>query len=653
MPRPAEPGSELAGPRARAEALRQAAKLAGAAPALLDAALTELDGAIEALDAAARRAGGRSTEAAHAERRLLHAVFHQVPLPLFLLGHDGTIRRANAAAGDLLGSAPGYATGKLLTTFVDLPARAAVQTQLAAAVRTGKPRQLSCPLIGAGPVIERMLAVQPVSIRGAATDQLLVAVGEFRGPNGLAGGAARDAGAVGDNRAARHTGAVGDNRAVQFDGAARRPAGSTGTDLIAAMTRRIDLVTAATRILLENISYSEQVALQQCARLLARELAAWTIIDIERRSRLRRQIVTGPDDKHSDELSRLIAAIDPEPPSAPWQVHESASSLLLAHADDPDVLGAGPGGLPLLMAVGATSVCCVPLTDGERCFGVLTLARQPGQQPFGMADLGLVEELGEQLALAMRLDRIFQHRIEVAEALQTSLLPRELRQIPGTQIAAAHVGASDIDEVGGDFYDIFPAGDGWGIAVGDVCGKGSDAAAVTAAARHAIRVLAYTEPDPAQVLRSTNELMLSEELGGRFVTASVSHLRWHGGVLQLVLGSAGHPPPILVKPDGRTRVLQGGGLPLGIFADAEPAAQELRLRAGDTMFYFTDGLTSACGPDQCYFDDRLADELAALAKTPPAGIVSRIREVALKFCGGDLRDDITMLALRAGRQPRR
>ncbi len=81
----------------------------------------------------------------HAERRLLHAVFQQAPVPLFLLGRDGTVRRVNSAGGDLLGSGPGYATGKLFTAFVDLPSRAAVQTQLAAALRTGETQQAALP----------------------------------------------------------------------------------------------------------------------------------------------------------------------------------------------------------------------------------------------------------------------------------------------------------------------------------------------------------------------------------------------------------------------------------------------------------------------------------------------------------------------------
>jgi serine phosphatase RsbU (regulator of sigma subunit) len=325
--------------------------------------------------------------------------------------------------------------------------------------------------------------------------------------------------------------------------------------------------------------------------------------------------------------------------------------MLVAHAEDAGMLGDGPDGVPLLMQLGATSVLCVPLSDGERSYGALTLARPAGTGHFGMADVGLVSELGEQLALAMRAERMFRHSKEVASALQASVLPRRLRQIPGVEVAASHVPATTAQDAGADFYDVYPAQDGWGISIGDVCGKGRDAAAVTAAARHAIRVLAHWDRDPARILRKANEIMMEEEFGGRFVTASVAHLRWRDGGWRVLLGSAGHPWPVLIKPDGRTERLQGSGLPLGIFPDAEASAQEVELVPGDLLFFFSDGLTSACGPDMLYFDDRLTDELAALAGQPADRVVGRVREVVLEFCRGQLRDDVTMLALRVGEPP--
>jgi serine phosphatase RsbU (regulator of sigma subunit) len=108
---------------------------------------------------------------------------------------------------------------------------------------------------------------------------------------------------------------------------------------------------------------------------------------------------------------------------------------------------------------------------------------------------------------------------------------------------------------------------------------------------------------------------------------------------------------VLLRPDGRTQVLNGGGLPLGIFPDAEPATQEFDLETGDLVFLYTDGLTSACGPDLVQFEERLTDELAALAGKPPATLVSRVRDVVLELCRGELRDDMTMLAIQVGEPP--
>src|ERR1700749_800733 len=157
MPRGRWPDEAVADIAGRRDALRQAASLPGADPrTLIDAALTELDAAIEALGTAAQASAAAASSPAEAlpesvrtERRLLHAVFQQAPVPLFLLEQDGTIRRANNKAAELLGTPTGYATGKPLSVFVDLPSRAAVQTLLAAVTRTGAPRSAACRILTA------------------------------------------------------------------------------------------------------------------------------------------------------------------------------------------------------------------------------------------------------------------------------------------------------------------------------------------------------------------------------------------------------------------------------------------------------------------------------------------------------------------------
>lgn len=642
MPQPAGPPGldlEVAALKERYAGLRQAAAMPGAdARAVLEAAFAELDTAVDVLGAMRARpapgpsqAAGPGPESLLTERRLLRAVFQDAPVPMFLLGPDITVQQVNARAGELLGSGPGYAVGKLFTAFVDLPSRAAVQSQLAAVARTGKTRRIQCRLLRPDGPAGVELTVGLAQVRGDGDQLVVVASGPGSGP---------DTGAGADQAAGTQSLGTPDPGDGQ-DSPAR---------LMEAMIHRYDLVTSATRLFLENATYSESVTLQRCARLLASELAAWVIVDVERRQRLRRQFVMGPENQPSN-LANAVGQVDPAPGTAPRQVHESGSSLLVAHAEDAGILGAGPQGVPVMMMLDATSVLCVPLSDGEHTYGTLTLARNASEGHFEMADLGVVEELGEQLALAIRVDRMFRRNTEIADALQSSLLPHDLPQIPGVEIAAAYVAATEGLEVGGDFYDVYRTPGGWGVAIGDVCGKGEEAAAVTAAARHAIRVLAHWTADPAEVLAKANEVMLAEEFGDRFVTAKNAHLRWQDGRLHVVLGSAGHPGPVLVRPDGRTTIMSPGGLPLGLFPTAEAGREEVDLEPGDVLFFFTDGVTEARSPELTYFEDRLTDELAGLAGQPPRDIVAGLQTLVVEFCRNELRDDMTMLVLRVAEPP--
>jgi serine phosphatase RsbU (regulator of sigma subunit)/PAS domain-containing protein len=631
MPRggwPDEPAAEIA---ARRDALRQAASLPGADPrTLIDAALTELDAAIEALGAAAQAAAAAASspaealpESVRAERRLLHAVFQQAPVPLFLLEQDGTIRRANNEAAALLGSPTGYATGKPLTAFVDLPFRATVQTQLAAVTRTGRQRTAGCRLLtGNGPV-DVTLTAAAADLPGDPSVRIVTATRTAVGAG--AGEPQRD------------------------DKPAKRPAAKAkGDPAIAAMTRRLDAVTAVTRVLLDNSTFSEAVTLQRCARLLAGEIADWVLIDIDRGGRLLRQFAAGPRAAQADQLARVVRGVDPDQESLPALVHSAGKSVLLAHADDPAALGYGPDGTPLGMLLGATSLICVPISDGTTGYGTLTLTRLADKGPFGVADLGLAEELGRHLAIAIRVDRVFRQRSQVAEALQASLLPARLPSVAGLEFAAAYIGATQFQEISGDFYDVFKAGDGWGIAVGDVCGKGQDAAAMTAAARHAIRALAHVHDAPADVLAAVNEVLVAEDYDDRFVTASLAFLRQREGGVQVRLGSCGHVGPAVVRADGRVEILEGDGLPLGLFNDTQPGRLELELHQGDVLFFYTDGVTEARSADLAFFEDQLADALAAVAGRSAGEIVRAVQELVTTFSAGELKDDVTILAVRVG-----
>src|SRR5215472_5782756 len=304
---PSQPmqGADLAGLKSRAAALRKAAALPRAeVQALLDAALAELDGAIDALSTDHDDgAGAASSSGLHSERRLLHAVFTATPVPLYIVDKDGAVVRANAAAAELLGVGPGYATGKALSSLVDPAARAALRSQLAVAGRTGNPAALACGLLGTAEAVRCELVIQPVHVRGDSI-RLLVAVRKDADQKG---------------------------RAPQPAKADQLP---SPDDAVVASARRLDLLAAASRLLLASATVSEAVLLQRCAQLLQGDLATWVIVDVLRRDQLRRHFAAGPDDPESARLAHAVATADPTPGSAPDQVVESGKTLLITHIDD-------------------------------------------------------------------------------------------------------------------------------------------------------------------------------------------------------------------------------------------------------------------------------------------------------------------------------
>ncbi|HEY2549501.1 MAG TPA: SpoIIE family protein phosphatase [Streptosporangiaceae bacterium] len=681
-------GAQADALKSRGAELRQAAGLPGARlRPILDAALAEVDAAADALASQRAPGGASGSGAAAAERRLLHAVFSHLPVPVFLVGQDGTIRRANSAAAQLLGSAPGYATGRQFAALVNLPDRARVRAELTGAFSSAEPRRVSCAMLGAAGLVAAALTFRLAGLRGDS-DQLIVTVAESSPAAEAAGGGQEQDSAdqPGQLRPASGNGAVSSPRRPEPGTAKPRPAGrqrgqapagqeqagqdqpgqavaagrlpaagpaaepaaAADLELVRQLSWRLDLSAGLARMLLEHVAAGEAAMVQRCARMLAGALATFVIIDVETGGRLQRRFVAGPDDPTADELARVAADASPDPDSAPALVHASASSQLLTHAEDASALGAAPDGTPLMALLQAASVLCVPLSAGERGHGALTLVRQAGDGYFTMTDVAVAESAGEQLAFAIQAGRTFRRHSAVADAFRASLLPRELPQAAGVEFAAAHIAARDAD-VGGDFYDVYETSEGTGLAIGTACGAARNAVSVTSVARNAIRAIARSAPDPAGVLRRANDVLVAENLKGEFVTAHAMTLSWHGSTLRVAVSSAGHPAPTLITADGQVRQLRGGGQPLGIFEDAEPALQRLELTAGDALFFPNAGLLGA-RHSETSFGDRVSEELAALAGQPAAELAGAMRRRVLEF-SDDVRDDVTMLVLRVTEPP--
>ncbi|MFE6184043.1 PP2C family protein-serine/threonine phosphatase [Streptomyces sp. NPDC056465] len=243
--------------------------------------------------------------------------------------------------------------------------------------------------------------------------------------------------------------------------------------------------------------------------------------------------------------------------------------------------------------------------------------------------------------------------------LQKTLLPPALANVPGLDVAAYYHVAS-IDEVGGDFYDLFPLAAGtWGMFLGDVCGKGAKAAAVTSLARYTLRAAAVYDPDPAAVLGNLNTVLNHEYNGTdpRFCTVVFGLLTpdTQRGGFRITLASGGHPPALLMRDDGTADYLPTpGGQLIGVLPDAHISTTTVRLAPGDTLLLHTDGLTEAHtvagGDDGRYGDDALLDFGRALAPTTACGAIGAVRDLLDTF-GTGVDDDTAVLAVHVPRNP--
>ncbi len=235
---------------------------------------------------------------------------------------------------------------------------------------------------------------------------------------------------------------------------------------------------------------------------------------------------------------------------------------------------------------------------------------------------------------------------ELARTLQASLLPAFLPAVAGLDIAAYHRAGGSGTEVVGDFYDLFQSGeDHWKAVVGDVCGKGVEAATVTALARYTIRAAAMSTQAPCDILRTLNRALLDQQPDGRFLTAAVATLRVTGAGVGVTLCSGGHVPVLLRRADGRTEAVGRPGTLLGAFDAVALADAETTMLPGDALVMYTDGITEARRGRERFGGERLQAVLAAPASS--AGeLVAAVTDAVAAFSAGEAADDMAVLALR-------
>jgi PAS domain S-box-containing protein len=309
----------------------------------------------------------------------------------------------------------------------------------------------------------------------------------------------------------------------------------------------------------------------------------------------------------------------------------------------------GPHHLTLIQELGYRSAIVVPLVARHRARGVLSLLRMDGSPPYDRDDLVLTVELARRAALAVDNARLFETTRDLARTLQQSLLPRRLPEVPGVRLTARYRAAAQGQLVGGDFYDVFSIGSShWGITIGDVCGKGPEAAALTSLARYTMRALAGLEPTSVLELLGEAVVRDRDTLPERFLTVAFAVAHWEAGAFVLELASAGHPPPIVRRASGELERPRAAGPLLGISAGAEYRPARIGLAPGDSIVFYTDGLTDAQAPARTLTDADLETLVRSAGELQGAELAHFLEEGATGEA--DPRDDIAVLIVEVLRR---
>ena len=410
---------------------------------------------------------------------------------------------------------------------------------------------------------------------------------------------------------------------------------------------RLAFIAQAGEALVESLDYRS--TLRRVAEIAVPRLADWCALHVLDEQAQLEQVAVAHADPAKLELARELQTQFPDDPetSATHRIARTGLPELVAEIS-PEALANGarsPEHLDVLRRLGLRSYMGVPLIARGRTLGVLTLIMAESGRVFTRDELELALDVARRAATAVDNARLFEARSDVARTLQASLLPPSLPEIPGLELASQYRPAGTGAEVGGDFYDVFATFDGrWAAIVGDVCGKGPAAAALTGVARHTVRATAPARPGPAGVLETLNRVMHRETQGATFFTAA--YLLFDPVARTLSVGRGGHPAPLLLRPDGSVSDLGEPGVLLGPYPDASFAEDTTQLEVGDVVVAYTDGVTDARRNRDTFGEQRLRDELGRLGGESAATVARTLYEAVSAFTRGEPVDDEAILVAR-------
>ena len=422
---------------------------------------------------------------------------------------------------------------------------------------------------------------------------------------------------------------------------------------------RLTFLASATQALTQSLD--EQTAIASLTRLLVPALADGCLVDlVDTDGRLREAAVSHRDAHVESALRQLRAGYSgPQNANDPRQaVLGGGTSRLFTEVSEEMLrrIAVDERHLELLLASRSSSAMLVGLRTRGRTIGTLSLMRHADGVPFVQDDLALAEELASRAAVALDNARLYDETRRagerfrrMAETLQASLLPPHLPTIDGFDLAATYLPAAEGVAVGGDFYDVFQLTDRWwGLVIGDVQGKGTEAATLTGLARHTLRTAAIRQ-SPTRTLETLNEVLLGQstaEQENRFCTVIYGRLETRPDGATIELTSGGHPPAMVRRTDGSVELIGGGGSLMGVFADVSLRHETVRLAKGDALVLYSDGVTEARRGTDEFGEPRLKSVLESSVATTASDTADEVLQAVTAFSGHRMRDDIAILVVR-------
>jgi PAS domain S-box-containing protein len=410
---------------------------------------------------------------------------------------------------------------------------------------------------------------------------------------------------------------------------------------------RTAFLSRAAELLDSSLDY--RTTLQALARLAVPQIADWCSISmINEHGEIYRQAVAHRDpakDKLAQELiGREVLAPD-APAGAPAAMQAVSTQLIEDFPDDLLVRSLSDRrSIEIIRALGIGSSISVPLIARGRTLGAISLIGEHRAR-FGAEDLRLAEELARRAATNIDNARLYTEHARIARTLQAGLLPQALPQIPGLELSARYRPAGELVEVGGDFYDVYLRSNGeWLLVIGDVTGKGAEAAATTALVRYTLRAAAQRQGTPAQLLRDVNSAMIAQQAD--YCTIGLVSIRFRESAPALATVSlGGHPSPILCGLGGEVAAVGSPGPLLGYVAHARFPETQVTLEDGATLLLYTDGLTDAAAPP-ALTQAQLGERARDCSSNELDGLLAQLEYEAVGEAGGRPRDDIALLAVR-------